>query len=570
MVSRYNNLDMKPKLLLSLSIFLFSLFSFSSPVQAAIQDQGTMKDMLDGGVIFLSGCVSAEDQDTSKPEKIGWECPTKEGREMWMYGGKESNRGTGALGIVNRSVAYLYTPPASSVEYVADLMNNSVFGNNQAYAQGVGLGFASLSPVLGIWKIFRNISYFFFVIAFMIVGFAIMFRAKINPQTVVNIQMALPQLVVTLVLISFSYAIAGLLIDVMFITTQMITGIAANSILVNANPADIQRVAFEKSFIANTLSFFAGDAGQFKSIGVIAGEGLSEMVYDMLGGGQGNALTDLLGGAASLAAGSLFALIILGTMLWNGFKILFSLLTSYVMIILLVITAPLRLLMNVYPGSNAFMSWLKELAGHLAVFPVVVGMIFFMYALMGINTGPNIGYNSENPGFSPPQTGFSATGAVQGLIGIGVLLAIPGIIDQTKEFFGVKAGQGGADMLGAGLMGALARTGQTMAAPGMAAGRMGLGMYRGAMLGSISEGFSTGGVGGAVQGFARGLDPRTLYREQQEAAARRRDVREATEASYLNESYTPKTSKYPKRNLPKTNIPESDKGAKDDPKAGDY
>ena len=78
------------------------------------------------------------------------------------------------------------------------------------YAQGIG--FSALTPTLQVWKAFRNLSYFLFIIIFIVVGFMIMFRAQINPQTVVTVQAALPKIVVTLIMITFSYAIAVLLL----------------------------------------------------------------------------------------------------------------------------------------------------------------------------------------------------------------------------------------------------------------------------------------------------------------------------------------------------------------------
>jgi len=41
----------------------------------------------------------------------------------------------------------------------------------------------------------------------------IMLRVKISPQAVVTVQSAIPKLITTLILVTFSYAIAGLVID---------------------------------------------------------------------------------------------------------------------------------------------------------------------------------------------------------------------------------------------------------------------------------------------------------------------------------------------------------------------
>ena len=55
------------------------------------------------------------------------------------------------------------------------------------------------------------------VIILIAAGFMIMFRVKINPQTVVSLQTMIPKLVITLLLVTFSYAIAGLVIDMIYV-----------------------------------------------------------------------------------------------------------------------------------------------------------------------------------------------------------------------------------------------------------------------------------------------------------------------------------------------------------------
>ena len=122
-----------------------------------------------------------------------------------------------------KAISFLYQQrPASSIDYLAyvnqNLSNKKIV--KPAYAQE-GYGFRVLQPILPVWKALRNVSYFVFIIAFIVYGFMIMFRVKINPQTVISIQLALPKLIATLLLITFSYAIAGLIIDFFYIIAAM-------------------------------------------------------------------------------------------------------------------------------------------------------------------------------------------------------------------------------------------------------------------------------------------------------------------------------------------------------------
>ena len=134
----------------------------------------------------------------------------------------------GAVQSVGHAMAYVIShPPASSGVYIADLLKNSPV-IPQAYAQGIG--FSSLSPVLPIWKVFRDLSYSFFAMIFVVIGFMIMFRQKISGQAQATITSVLPNLVVTLIIITFSYAIAGLLIDLMYLVIYFIVGVFGNII----------------------------------------------------------------------------------------------------------------------------------------------------------------------------------------------------------------------------------------------------------------------------------------------------------------------------------------------------
>lgn len=128
----------------------------------------------------------------------------------------------GAAGATTDLIASIYeNPPASGIAYFANLLNNIGFSTPVYAQEGVSFGF--LSPLLGLWKAFRNIAYLFFVIVFIGTGFAIMFRVRLSPQAVLTIQSALPRLVVALLLITFSYAIAGLLIDLSYVLFFLLT-----------------------------------------------------------------------------------------------------------------------------------------------------------------------------------------------------------------------------------------------------------------------------------------------------------------------------------------------------------
>ncbi|HOK59966.1 MAG TPA: hypothetical protein PK432_03210, partial [Candidatus Dojkabacteria bacterium] len=64
-----------------------------------------------------------------------------------------------------------------------------------------------------IWRSSLNIVYLFSIIIFIIVGFMIMFRKNLPGNTTVTVSKALPQIIISLVLATFSFAIVGIIMD---------------------------------------------------------------------------------------------------------------------------------------------------------------------------------------------------------------------------------------------------------------------------------------------------------------------------------------------------------------------
>lgn len=120
-----------------------------------------------------------------------------------------TNTSNGVLGVSLSMIGELIsTPPIRSSEFIANL--GEQVGIKSAHAQVGGSGSDVLAPIFKLWEVSRNISYLFMIVIFIVVGLMVMFRQRLNPQTVVSIQMALPGLVIGLVAITFSYFLASL------------------------------------------------------------------------------------------------------------------------------------------------------------------------------------------------------------------------------------------------------------------------------------------------------------------------------------------------------------------------
>ncbi len=136
----------------------------------------------------------------------------------------------GILSLAPPMFSYLYIPPVSSGGYFNYLASN--FGIVQpARAQSYN-GFESLEPLAPMWISIRNVAYLVFVVIFIIIGLGIMLRIKIDPRTVMTLQNQIPRIIISILLVTFSYSIVGLMIDLMWLATY--TGI---NVLTESNPA---------------------------------------------------------------------------------------------------------------------------------------------------------------------------------------------------------------------------------------------------------------------------------------------------------------------------------------------
>ena len=336
----------------------------------------------------------------------------------------------GAYGFTSNLVAQVLTqPPVSSREYFADLGRN--FGlAKPAYAQGIG--FKGLSNLLPLWKATRNLAYILFVIIFLATGLAIMFRVKLDPKTVVTIQNAIPKLIIALILVTFSYAIVGLLIDLIYLIIYL--GVLALEGPIKIADPSITIAAEQAKY--TSLSFLDG-------VGLILGGGI---------GSLGNLLTRSTGtGAISIlvhsllgvlgfltigSAGGILAalpiLILAVIALFLILKLFFSLIMCYISIIISVIVAPLQIMLGALPGSTmGFSSWFKNLLANILVFPAVALFLLIGWLLISIN---NI-----NPGSSwtPPVMGVGGD-LLPTVIGFGMLLLVNKVPDMVKIAFKIK------------------------------------------------------------------------------------------------------------------------------------
>lgn len=360
---------------------------------------------------------------------------------------------SGAVGGVSNLILAMYaSPPASGVEYLADLGRN--LGIIQPVYAQAGVGFQGLSPILKVWKAFRNIAYLFFVIIFVVIGFAIMFRVKISPQAVITIQSALPRIIMALILVTFSYAIAGFLIDLIYVFLML--GIAAigtlGGLFTSQEVRELQQ-QFTTGGFPNVIGAAFYALGELNLTWIV---GVAMLISAGIGATVGGGLPG--GAAGALVGGGLFLLLLAIVILYVLIKLFIELLKAYIGIIIGVIFAPLQIMLDVLPGQSGFGNWFRNLIANILVFPAVA--IFLLIARVLVTRG------SEGDLWTPPLMGGSGamSQVVVGLIGLGMLLMVYKIPEMIKQMFQIKPFPYGA------AIGEAFGPGRMVAAPGAAAG----------------------------------------------------------------------------------------------------
>lgn len=339
-------------------------------------------------------------------------------------------------GLSNLLAFPLVNPPASGVEYVYNGLNNAGLVPNTYAAEGIG--FAAIKPLTPVWKIFRDIAYLVVVIVMVVIGFMIMFRSKLDAQTVVSVENSLPKIVISLLLITFSFAIAGFLIDMMYLVmaiaisaladpltvgrlqneylaatpAQIIDGAIAIKVVDTDTPsiwANIVRIAPLPWKIADTLIMVSSTTYSILSIL----PGIVQTALSLVGG-IGTILTtekilnltkeltsttedvgaftiqigNLISGAINsvsmvmwfvlgffLAVPLIMMMLIFFTVLYLFFRVFAMLLSSYIKILLLIIFGPLYMLVEAIPGQSTASTWFKNLVGELMSFPIVAVLL---------------------------------------------------------------------------------------------------------------------------------------------------------------------------------------------------
>jgi len=353
----------------------------------------------------------------------------------------ENNSPTSALAFVTSS-------PISSTAYFRDI-GQRLNIIPEANAQTTGFGFQAASSVLELWKISRNIAYILIIFVMIIMAFMIMFRVKLSPQVVISVQSALPKVFITLILITFSYAIAGFMIDLMYVVIGLLAAILTSG----ANPISVQ----DWSTTFGELTYTNGIISLFvKYLGIFFLTSLWTFISTPW----------LLAALIPFFVWIIVFVLVFVVLLILMVRVIWMMVKNFVMLLIYIMFGPFMILGGAL-GFGGFGAWLKKLAALLAVYPIV-GFLFvlsfiFLQAvgawsdgmdpdLLPFDIAPNVIDGTWGPPFMGSGGDLDMLWLFASLAIIAMIPKIPDAINAAMEKtgfnYGTAIGEAGAPVVG--------------------------------------------------------------------------------------------------------------------------
>lgn len=279
------------------------------------------------------------------------------------------------------SLAKITTPdaiPLNLALYFREQVKNVPVVGAKVYAQGegrynnlFGANFAFL-----LWKAFRNMAYGLMSVFLIIIGIFIMVRKKSDPKTVLTLQAALPKIVISLVLITFSFAIGATMTNFMFPLRKISDNVFTS----------VTRDVFDEQFGAG-----ANTGGTLSMVGgIVAALGVGAIIATLAG--PGGIAGVIAVGVIGAVLASLIALVLLIVTIMVYIKTLII----YVKMLGDTIMSPLVFAWGAIPGNDAaIINWFKKMAAKLISVTAMYFLLklsFFLpqYMLMSGLFGDNI------------------------------------------------------------------------------------------------------------------------------------------------------------------------------------
>jgi len=375
------------------------------------------------------------------------------------------------MGKIGGLIATPYSnPPALGSYYVLHSLDEAGFVPDSYAAEG--LGFAGLAPFIHIWKKLRDIAFLIIALAMIISGFMIMFRTRMDPQHAIKLENALPKIIITMILINFSFAIAGFMVDVMYIMTGIIIvtfgplispDLTLSTMLdryVSPSTIDLLNLGignYEGSIsggvyavinlVYNLPYALLGMFGDTIRIFIthISGNILGIMLFAWIGGKLGFftvgwqtptipmiifimvmiLLIEPIGKIMYALPVILLGLVIALTVLWVFMRLLILTFRTYIKLLFYVMLSPLILVGEALPGSNVFIPWIQTICVELLTFPLMITIFLLSGAFNNAISNGQLLSLPFVASINPENLGV--------IVSFGILWTMPDLIDLVKQ-----------------------------------------------------------------------------------------------------------------------------------------
>lgn len=430
-ISRFKEIRDKRAIKFSIMTFLTFIlffFTFSTYAQETMQK---IKPSWDGTKEFhntISGAGSKDEDNMNSREGLevlnsGWTAVsliapelTEGGADLGLNDNIPYDLKRGLLGMTEDASDALYAnyPMINVPEHLAQQWVPGYKDDSTSLYAASGYEELSGTGINVFWAKVLNISYVIFVVIMIISGFMIMFRHKLGGQAIVTLGSVLPRVIVALIIATFSFAIAGLFIDL----GGILCGIVAYVL-------DLGDQVVPISTLGGLMkAVLQGGLGLTTTIsGIIGGIGIGSFI----GAGVGSAAAGATGIAGAIAAmsnpvgwtavgvigaiGIIICLVILGIVLFGAIKVLITLFKAYFSLLLSVILGPLQITMGAIPGNNRLITnWLLSIVRNVLVFPMVLFIVNLPNAILAQGTDLNVSFPAklvgDNSGMNINATGW--------------------------------------------------------------------------------------------------------------------------------------------------------------------
>jgi hypothetical protein len=245
----------------------------------------------------------------------------------------------------------------------------------------------------------------------------------------------IPNIIIGLLMVTFSFAIVGLLLDLGRLLTLLLGSYFASALNSGSfqvtglsGPVEMARYAF--------IAVHPQHIGMLPALGsaLFSGAGSIAWWFKVVTIGPGDTVL------TSGLIGIIFCLVVGAIALYAGIRVFLTLLMAYMKIVIELILGPIYLLMASLPGKQtSMMDWIKRIIQNILVFP----MVFVI-----INLARYIGMNADNLKTYTPISFLNGGPTIPLGFGLGGAIVIAGYFIAANvppliaDFIPVEGGKG--------------------------------------------------------------------------------------------------------------------------------